>query len=103
MTVTDWSLFSTIKTKDPERIPVVLSREEVRLILGLVREDRFRICLRLIYECGLRLGEGLRIETRDIDRAGHRLMVRQGQRGEGSLCAAFRRDARRLITVVAFP
>lgn len=75
----DWQVFSTVKTRDVFKLPVVLSLEEVRLVLGSVKLSRFAVCLRLIYECGLRLNEALQVQTRDIDRAGRRLHVRQGK------------------------
>jgi integrase/recombinase XerD len=71
----DWTVFAAIKTKDEFKLPAVLSRDEVRALLAAVREPRFRVPLRLIYECGLRLGEGLRVQVGDIDRAGLRLHV----------------------------
>lgn len=76
---TEWKIFSTIKTKDADKLPVVLSREEVRRLLGAVREPRYRVCLRLIYECGLRLSEGRNIQPRDISRDDLRLRVRLGK------------------------
>lgn len=78
----DWQVFSTVKTRDVFKLPVVLSREEVRLVLTGVRLPRFSVCLRLIYECGLRLNEALRVQTQDIDRAGQRLHVRLGKGGK---------------------
>jgi integrase/recombinase XerD len=76
---TDWKIFATIKTKDAQKLPVVLSREEVRRLLGAVREPRYRVCLRLIYECGLRLSEGRHLQPRDIARDDLRLRVRLGK------------------------
>jgi integrase/recombinase XerD len=78
----DWQVFATVKTRDVFKLPVVLSRDEVRRVLAAVRLPRFSICLRLIYECGLRLGEALRVQTGDIDRAGRRLHVRLGKGGK---------------------
>ncbi len=78
----DWVVFSTVKTKDVLKLPVVLSVGEVRAVLGAVREMRFRVCLHLIYECGLRLNEALRVETRDIGREARRLHVRSGKGGK---------------------
>ena len=54
---TDWTIFATVNTKNLVKLPVVLSREEVRRILGQVREVRFAVRMRLIYLCGLRLSE----------------------------------------------
>lgn len=76
---TDWTIFATIKTKDAFKLPSVLSRDEVRRLLGAVREPRFRVPLRLIYECGLRLNEGLHLQVKDIAREAQRLQVRLGK------------------------
>lgn len=78
----DWTVFSTVKTKDLVKLPLVLSREEVATILSHVRELRFAVPLRLIYLCGLRLSECLHVEVKDIQRAGMRLHVREGKGGK---------------------
>jgi integrase len=79
---TDWKVFSNVKAKDRERLPVVLSRDEVRLILDQVRELRYLAPLTLIYLCGLRLSEALQVEVRDIQRNEGRLHVREGKGGK---------------------
>lgn len=78
----EWTVFASIKTKDPLKLPLVLSREEVAKILGCVRELRFAVPLRLIYLCGLRLSECLKIEVKDIKRTGMRLHIRDGKGGK---------------------
>jgi len=63
--------FSVTGVPVPKRkypLPIVLAREEVRAILSKVTEVRHRACLTLIYACGLRLGEGCRVQVVDIDR-----------------------------------
>jgi integrase len=77
-----WGVFATVKTKDVRKLPVVISRAEVVRLIDLVEQPRFRVCLRLIYECGLRLNEALRVTVRDIDKCGPRLIVRQGKGGK---------------------
>lgn len=49
------------------KLPVVLSREEVRLILREVTIPVYRVCLTTIYSCGLRLLEGARLKPSHID------------------------------------
>ena len=49
------------------KLPVVLSALEVRRILAGVPALDHRVALITIYSCGLRLGEGLRLQVRDID------------------------------------
>ena len=79
---TEWTVFASVKTKDPVTLPLVLTREEVNKVLGEVRELRFAVPLRLIYLCGLRLSECLNVEVKDIQRAGLRLHVRNGKGGK---------------------
>ncbi len=78
----EWRVFEQVKTKDRERLPEVLDREEARLILTQVKELRFATPLRLIYLCGLRLSEALHVEVRDIHRKEQRLHIREGKGGK---------------------
>jgi integrase len=61
------------------KLPVVLSASEVRRILTAVPALDHRVCLITIYACGLRLGEGLRLEVRDIDSERMLLHIRAGK------------------------
>jgi integrase/recombinase XerD len=58
---------------------VVLSASEVRRVLTAVAAPDQRVCLLLIYSCGLRLGEGLRLQVRDIDAERMLLHIRSGK------------------------
>jgi site-specific recombinase XerD len=49
------------------RLPLVLTREEVRLILQAVRIPVYRVCLSTIYSCGLRLGEGTHLKPQHVE------------------------------------
>jgi len=65
---------------DPQfKLPVVLSATEVRRVLAAVAAPDQRVCLMLIYSCGLRLGEGLRLQVRDIDAQRMLLHIRSGK------------------------
>jgi site-specific recombinase XerD len=72
----DWTAMNIPRPRAEHKLPVVLSREEVRTILGVVREPRHHACLSTIYACGLRLGEGCRLGVRDIDSARGLIHVR---------------------------
>lgn len=63
----EWSLLDFVRVKIPKKLPTVLSREETHRVLSAVREPTRRIALQTIYALGLRLGEALRLESRDID------------------------------------
>ena len=63
---TGWTVFSEVRIAEPLILPVVLSRQEVAAVLRAVREPRLGVCLELIYHCGLRVGEAVRVEVRDL-------------------------------------
>jgi integron integrase len=62
----------------PARVPVVLTREEVRLVLGRMR-GAARLVSWLLYGAGLRLGEALRLRVKDIDVGRNEILVRGGK------------------------
>lgn len=64
--VQGWTVFEELRTPQPKSLPVVLSREQVHRLLGTVREARYATCLRLMYYCGLRVGEVVRLQVQDI-------------------------------------
>ncbi|MDD2600802.1 MAG: tyrosine-type recombinase/integrase [Kiritimatiellae bacterium] len=76
----DWSLTGVPIPKRNKFLPVIISRQEVRLILSKIRLVRHSTCLKLIYACGLRLSEGCAVKVTDIDRGRMQLRVR----GKGS-------------------
>jgi site-specific recombinase XerD len=65
----DFTLTGVLRPKREHKLPVILTPEEVRMILRQVTALRHRACLTLIYACGLRLGEGCRVQVMDLDRA----------------------------------
>jgi integrase/recombinase XerD len=56
------------RPKRERKLPGVLSRDEVRRILGAVDRPRHRLALVLVYSAGLRVGEVVRLKVGDIDR-----------------------------------
>ncbi len=62
----DWTVFEDLCIARPEPLPLVLSQEEVKRVLGVLRQPRYRTCLRLIYHCGLRVGEAVSLAPTDI-------------------------------------
>ena len=53
--------------REPERLPPVLSPEEVKRVLAMARSLKARAMLTLAYGCGLRAGEVVRLRAGDID------------------------------------
>lgn len=75
----DWKVFTQIKTKDHDELPAVLTRTQVRQLLTHVRLRRYRIPLKLIYCCGLRLSECLALTIHDVKGRDNKLWVRNGK------------------------
>jgi site-specific recombinase XerD len=63
----DWTTLRFVRPARERKLPVVLSREEVRRILAAVRIPVYRMCLTTIYACGLRLLEGAHLQVSDVD------------------------------------
>jgi len=55
--------------KEPQKVPLVLSRDEVRHLLAMAPSLKLRAMLSLAYGCGLRAGEVVRLKVGDIDSA----------------------------------
>ncbi|TKB78658.1 MAG: integron integrase [Nitrospira sp.] len=66
-----------VRAKRPKRLPVVLAKEEVRLILARLRGTEWIMAM-LLYGAGLRLMECLRLRVKDIDFRGNEICVRAG-------------------------
>lgn len=75
----EWKTFALVRPGREQKLPVVLSVEEVGRILGCVRRQRHRVCLSVIYACGLRLGEGVGLQVGDIDSGRMQVHVRGGK------------------------
>jgi len=77
-----WATLALVRPQREKKLPVVLSVEEVRQILGRVRRWRYRVCLSTIYACGLRLQEGLHLQISHIDGARQLVHVCHGKGGK---------------------
>ncbi|MDU9006794.1 tyrosine-type recombinase/integrase, partial [Sedimentitalea todarodis] len=53
--------------KEPVKIPLVLSRNEIKRILLMAPSLKARVMLSLAYGCGMRAGEVVRLRVGDID------------------------------------
>jgi integron integrase len=67
-----------VRAKGPERLPTVMSKSEVtRLIAHLA--DPYQLMAKLLYGCGLRLMECVRLRVKDVDFEQHQIIVRSGK------------------------
>ena len=65
--------------REPKRIPLVMSPDEIRRLLAMARGLKARAALSLGYGCGLRAGEVVRLKAGDIDTAQMIIRVEQGK------------------------
>jgi site-specific recombinase XerD len=77
----DWPTLRQLRVRRDKTLPDVLSVEEVRRLIDAVRTPHNRTYFWTVYSLGLRLGEGLNLQVRDIDSA--RMMVHV-HRGKGA-------------------
>ena len=77
--VRPWPFRDLIRPPLPQKLPVVLSVEEVWMVLDQIRLPHYRVCLNTIYTCGLRLLEGVRLQVPQIDSARMQLHIRGGK------------------------
>ena len=66
--------------KKSNRVPVVLTKEEVRIILAGLKDTNWLVAS-LLYGSGLRLIEALRLRVKDLDFGFNQIVVRDGKGG----------------------
>jgi len=71
-------LDKVVRARRPERLPVVLTRAEVKALLGTLAGVH-GIMASLLYGAGLRLLECLRLRVKDIDFSSHQILVCEGK------------------------
>ena len=55
--------------KEPQKLPLIMSPDEIKRLLTMARTLKVRVMLALGYGCGLRAGEIVRLKPGDIDSA----------------------------------
>jgi len=76
----EWSLEEVIPApKKPEKLPAVLSPEEVLQFLDCVPRPKHRTILTTCYAAGLRISEAIRLKVADIDSQRMVIRVEQGK------------------------
>jgi integrase/recombinase XerD len=60
-------LFHLVRSLRRRKLPVILTPAEVGSLLTAVRCPQHRMCLTLLYACGLRISEGVNLQVADVD------------------------------------
>ena len=63
----EWTLLQLKCAKTNKKLPVVLSRDKVWSLLDQVQRPIPRMCLMLMYTCGMRVSEAVNLRIDDID------------------------------------
>jgi site-specific recombinase XerD len=71
--------FELPRPRQPQRLPEILSLEEVARLFAAVEHLKHRLLLETIYACGLRLSEATHLKMRDIDRDRMTVRIEQGK------------------------
>ncbi len=71
-------LGAVVRARKPKRLPVVLTRDEVRLTLAQMEGETW-LMASLLYGCGLRLTECLQLRVQDVDFEMCEVTVRGGK------------------------
>ncbi|MRS12075.1 MAG: integron integrase [Actinobacteria bacterium] len=67
-----------VRARSSEHVPVVMTRPEVRAVLAELG-DQYWLMASLMYGCGLRLSECLRLRVQDVDFSANEILVRDGK------------------------
>lgn len=72
------SMGTLVRARKSERLPVVMTRAEVRAVLAEMTGE-CRLAAAVMYGCGVRLSECLRLRVQDIDFGANEILVRNGK------------------------
>ncbi|MGB7651306.1 MAG: integron integrase [Gallionella sp.] len=71
-------LDEVVRAKKPQRLPSVLTRAEVTLVLERM-EGVYGLMARLLYGTGMRLMEACRLRVKDVDFGQREILIREGK------------------------
>jgi integrase len=72
---------TVVRAKRPQRVPTVLSRDEVNRLLAMM-DGHFGLMASLLYGSGMRLMECVRLRVKDVDFELNQICVRDGKGGK---------------------
>ena len=71
----------SIRAKRPKRLPTVMTKQEVRNVIGRMT-GKNQVMAKLLYGSGLRLMECVRLRVQDLDFGQRQIIVREGKGGK---------------------
>ena len=74
-----WQNLEHLRSKKRKRLPIILSKEEIKNIINSIGNLKHRTVITTIYSAGLRIGEALRLRITDIDSNRMLIRIEQGK------------------------
>jgi integrase/recombinase XerD len=74
-----WKTLELMRAQTAQRLPAVLSLQEVHRLLKAMTPLHNRVYFTTLYSCGLRLNEALYLQVGDIDGSRHMIHVHRGK------------------------
>jgi integron integrase len=71
----------SLRAKEGERLPVVLTKADTKRILNCVHGEPYHLIVQLLYGCGLRLSEAQKLRIKDVNFESYILFIR-GAKGD---------------------
>lgn len=71
-------LGDVIRARKPKRLPIVMTRKEVKAVLSNLKGDKY-LMASIMYGAGLRLSECLHLRVQDIDFDRNEILIRDGK------------------------
>ena len=68
-----------VSSKKPKRLPVVLTRAEVKLLLDNLKNPTYTLMANLLYGSGMRLMECVRLRVLDVDFGYRQILIREAK------------------------
>ena len=66
-------------SKTPKRLPTVLTKEEINLLISSINNSKHKLMIKLLYSAGLRVSELVNLKVDDLDFATNSGFVRHGK------------------------
>ncbi len=80
---------NALRSKKPVRVPTVMTREETIKLIGFMRGTH-QLMAKLMYGCGLRVIECVRLRVKDVDYSMNQIVVRDGKGKKAMISVRYR-------------
>ena len=75
----DAAVFQLERPRKEKKLPIVLSIEEVRTLIGFFKNQKHQLIFKLIYAAGLRRSELINLKIKDLNLERNTLVIRSGK------------------------